>query len=46
MMMAFPVFIVLAMLSRNRWVRLPLVLVGTSLSLIMSAFFVWWLWVG
>lgn len=46
MMMAFPVFIVLAVVSRYRWARLPLVLVGMSLSLVMSAFFVWWLWVG
>jgi hypothetical protein len=46
MMMAFPIFIVLAMLSRYPWVRLPLALVGMSLSLVLSAFFVWWLWVG
>jgi hypothetical protein len=46
MMIAFPVFIVLAMISKWRWVRLPLFLVGASLSLVLSAFFVWWLWVG
>jgi hypothetical protein len=46
MMVAFPIFIVLAMIIKWRWVRLPLLLVGASLSLVLSAFFVWWLWVG
>jgi hypothetical protein len=45
MMMAFPVFILLAMLG-NRWIRLSLIFVGLSLSLALSAFFVWWVWVG
>jgi hypothetical protein len=46
MMMAFPVFTVLAMLGQHRWVRQPLTFVGSSLSLVLSAFFVWWVWVG
>ncbi len=46
MMMALPMFIALALLSRYRWVKLPLVFSGLSLSLILTAFFVWWVWVG
>jgi hypothetical protein len=46
MMVAFPIFIVLAMLSQRRWVRLPLLFIGMTLSFILSACFVWWLWVG
>jgi hypothetical protein len=46
MMMAFPAFVVLAMLGQHRWVRLPLIFLGMSLSLVLSAFFVWWVWVG
>ncbi len=46
MMMAFPAFIALAMLARYRWLKLVMVVTGGTLSLVMSAFFVWWLWIG
>jgi hypothetical protein len=46
MMVAFPVFIVFGLTMTNRWGNRVVVVVGVFLSAIVSAFLLWWLWVG
>lgn len=46
MMVAFPVFVVLGLAMRNRWVNMLVVAVGVFLSATVSAFLLWWVWVG
>jgi hypothetical protein len=46
MMVAFPVFMLLALWMQRRWVDRLVVLVGIFLSAIVSALLLWWLWIG
>jgi hypothetical protein len=46
MMMAFPIFIVIAMIVKKPGLRLALFFVAVLLSVTLNTFFIWWRWVG
>jgi len=46
MLVAFPVFIILALWMYNNWANRIIITVGLFLSALVSAFLLWWVWVG
>lgn len=46
MMVAFPVFIIFGLAMRKRWANIMIIALGVFLSAMVSAFLLWWVWIG